>query len=519
VILCILIALGAWSVTAAIPHDTITVTAHAGAKQTFQGFGCNHVEGEHSFEQLPAEIREELCLIEYRDLDFRFIRTWMFKGATWSQNAHAWYVRYGAFLDEVWKANPDVKLQLCPTGEIGDPAEYAGYYVREIDTLKQVYGIEFAALSISNEPNNPHVEMSPEMAPLIIRHMRDSLDARGLQSVGIIAPETSNIGELDWISTEILDAILDDPKAMASLYGFAIHSYLMGMTKDWYDRMEPHMAPNGPLVLWQTESCHGLQSENFTDSPKGAETAARVLSDFSFGVTVWMYWKGVNPYVEEDNGSNLIGYDHIMGEYKVFFKFYYLRQIGRTFDVGCVFRRVTTSLSEGRFKYMENTYCNPDEPEQKRPPVVMAAAQNPNGEWGIAVVNQTGIPPRNGARFIDSTVYDVSVVVEDLDGTGDVEYLLMRTNLENPNQVDREPVTVSDGKIQLAISPIELISLRPSFNTDFIEPRGFPKTAPECGGCGSGVVAAFIPPIGFKLYAISRRRRRRHARHAARSPA
>ncbi|MBD3392777.1 MAG: hypothetical protein GF418_11800 [Chitinivibrionales bacterium] len=511
----------AWS------NEPVTITAHAGAKQTFEGLGCSHVDNDPplAYLELPTESRLEMIELLWKEARFHYLRVWL----EVDESLESFNTRLSRYLTDMWAVNPDARLLFSPHGPVGNPRGYAGHFAEQMYLLRRDYGIPMYATGIGNEPNNPDIGMSREMVPLIVKTLRDSLDYweqhhidstgehLGLDTVRIIAPEVSNTAD-SWYY-DFVEAIQQDPEAIEALDAFAVHSYNMCMTKDALDMVAEYLPGDGTgtHALWETESSNTLQpeipSDKFNgDSLKGSETVARMISDVNLGVSVWLFWKGIQGFTVYDNGSNVIGHNHISGEYRPFLKYYYLRQIARTFDIGTVMRRCTSDLSadDNRYVYMENWYCNPDDPNETKSPVCAAVGQNPDGEWAIAVVNQTGIPNRPGANFKPATTYDVTIQIEELAGSGSQQYLVFRCNNGTRNVIDDNPATMVDGAVTVTIGPNDLVSLRPHFDTTYeTEPRDFVLRSPECGGCGSGVVAAFLPPLGFKAGSLARRRKRR----------
>ncbi|MBD3392224.1 MAG: hypothetical protein GF418_09170 [Chitinivibrionales bacterium] len=520
-ILLLMFVMAAAAMRAHADH-AITVTVHEGARQTFAGLGCNHCDiwPKLAFRELPEDVQWETMRLLWQECNFQYYRVWLER----TESTDNFLTMVSQTLDILRGINPDARLLLIPHGRVGEPAAYAGHFARKILELRIDHGIWFYATGISNEPNNPAIGMSMEMIPAIVKALRDSLDYLeeittdylGLDTIRIIAPEASNTG--DPYFNEYIDALIADPEAMASLHGFGVHSYNMCMTKDALDKFAPYLEGDGAgtHALWQTESSNTLQPEDPAtstqgDSAKGAETAARLISDLNLGVTHWLFWKGINGFTENDNGSVIIGHNQYTGEYRVFLKYYYLRQLSRTFDIGATFRRASTDFDKyGRYIWMENTYCHPQEPDMKKPPICCAAARNPGGDWALAVVNQTGIPNRNGATFFEARTYDVTIDVTELGGVSGIAYDVWRCNNGIRNVLDPQPAVMENGRLSVTVHPCELVSLRPSFNTHFaIEPRDYVYMSPHDTGCGFGVLAALLPPMGLRMHTAARRRRRR----------
>ena len=74
---------------------------------------------------------------------------------------------------------------------------------------------------------------------MVVKRLRRELDARGLKSVKIIAPENASS---DGVLYEQVDALKNDAPAWNALSGVASHSYNMAATDDIAKRIA---APNG----------------------------------------------------------------------------------------------------------------------------------------------------------------------------------------------------------------------------------------------------------------------------------
>jgi hypothetical protein len=500
--------------TLALPlqgNETMTVTVHSGARHTFLGWGANHfdIDPPLSYLELPEGPRKKMIRHMWHSDDLGF--KWLRIPHNAEQPVDRFRLWYSLYINDVLEVNPGMEVLYNPVGFVGDVKTYVSMHCRTMDTLKKVDNIPITYTGVSNEPNNTvhtGVELDKnEMCDLILL-FRDTLDFLGLQDVKIIAPEASNTGD-SWSNQAIEQITSSDCGAADKLDGYAIHSYNMGMTKGWSDWIGPMETGK---ELWQTESSNTLQKEVFIDSAKGAETSARFLSDVNLGVQKWLYWKGISSFTSYDNGSVVIGFNHISGEYRPFLKFYYIRKLVRTFDMGCVMRLASTSMdSVDRYKWMENWWCDAANTwSDKKPPIVLAAGLNTNGEWGIGLVNLTGIPNRENSNYFPAATYDVEIVVEELDGTGQMDFLVWRCNNSYKNvSPDADPVTFVDGKATVTIRPMEQLCLRPSFNTTFITVDDVADEEPLLGGCGTGVLAALVPPMFLKCRLAFRRRKRR----------
>ena len=216
--------------------------------------------------------------------------------------------------------------------------------------------------------------------------------------------------------------------------------------------------------FWITEAGGGGLSLPGTEQPvdglEAASAASRFLNDMNHRVTRWVWFIGVMDItkfpVDNDNVQRLIEFQpqRPADWYLPFLKYYYLRRLSDTFDVGSVFRH-SVSSSEGDMTY---TYG-------RKPRLNAAAAKNPDGTWGVGLSNFTGdgflqdtqqnrdnsgYPPENLA---------VTVRVPELASAGDVPFHLHR-NSATLRDIDEGLVILHHGEANVTIAPQELVTLR-----------------------------------------------------------
>jgi hypothetical protein len=374
------------------------------------------------------------------------------------------------------------------------------------------YGIVTDYTGIANEPN-AHDNLRPEETPVLIRYFHEELGKRNLRNdsteatdssryVKIIAPETSNV---DGLTYDMIGAILDDPVALAVLDAFSTHSYNMCVVKDLVDWIKP--AGKG---YWQTE-CSANGAEDFNDSVRAAHGIARCISDINLGVDTWIWFLGYEEFDPNDNATRIMGYDGNTGEYRPFLKFFYYRQFARAFDIGAHIRLCTSedSLGERNNQYMENQ-------NGRKPAVCAMAAQNPNGEWGFAVVNQTGIVTNwSGSTFDEAADYDVTFHVEELVGQPGAVLKVMRVNSGIRNVITEEVTVDQNGEFTVTVSPETFVCMRSGLSEEFHYVISEFPPEQDSGPCGMGFGLALLPPLGLKCASVWRRvSRRRKSKNA-----
>ena len=212
-------------------------------------------------------------------------------------------------------------------------ADYAALLADFIRDFKTETGVLIGATGIVNEPNDQPIKFRNGQWPAMIKSLRKSLDARDLQKVKIVAPESGNC---DAGAYAIVDAIKADPEAWRALDGIATHSYNMAAT--------PEMASRAAgTEYWVTEAGGTFDGdEGPGDALQAASLASRFLNDVNHGVTHWQFFIGAEVADPRGNTDRLLKYDINPFELTILQKYYYLKQLAAAFDVGAVFHRCTS---------------------------------------------------------------------------------------------------------------------------------------------------------------------------------
>jgi hypothetical protein len=495
---CLFVALPLHAANQAV---TITVSANPERIHTYEGLGAS-TNDFGGYSRLPEETRRDMSNLLFGLPGFRYLRLWGLSNL--NDNSYTFYKGNHLQYADAKKAranlgNDTILVLFGPAGKIGDLRSYASYYAQQIKDLDSLYTMRVDVTGIANEPNN-NDNLKAEQVPVLVRYFREELDKRGLQHIKIIAPETSNLDHIAWQMTE---AIVADPGAMDVLYGFSTHSYNMCVTND-YAR---YVAATGKKY-WQTESSEN-GPEGYTDSIRAVQALHRVISDINLGVNVWFFFFAYWGFWDQDNAINIIVWHNETGEYNVLLKYFYFRQFCHTFDAGAQMRLCTSNLpvrSSGSHAdvYMENTYG-------LKPPLCACGGQNPGGDWSFALTNMTGVfSSWAGSQYYPYASYDVTFFVEELEAAAPHNYCVMKCNNGTRNVII-DTVTMKNGRFTVTISPMDMLSIRQNFVTDYYPIKEF-KQADDYGPCGMGVGFAFIPPLGLSAFSLLRRFKKRKRR-------
>lgn len=93
----------------------------------------------------------------------------------------------------------------------------------------------------------------------------------------------------------------------------------------------------------------------------------------------------------------------------------------------------------------------------QKPAIVSAGASNPDGSWGFAVVNTTGLPDSKITKFHAATTYQVAITVPR--AARGRSYQVFRSL---PDGMARGELVMParNGSISLRLRPQELLTLR-----------------------------------------------------------
>lgn len=454
--------------------QSLTVTVVPGARQSFAGLGTSIGNWGRDYQKLTRAERTSLSKMLWGDLKMKTLRLWQnldeFQpkpGQHDISDFRARYIDSGLIADARAQGvthvllGPDAMPAHMKQKREGGPgdfalrdesiADYAALIASFIKQVRDETGTVITATGVQNEPNDLD-RISPEQMPRVIKALRAALDERGLRDVAVIAPESANS---DGIFYDTLDRIKADAQAWQALEGIASHSYGMAATDEAAKRIAGAQGQN-LKSYWQTESsANGAEEPH--DAIQAASLASRFLSDMNHRVTHWIHFLGFEVPDPRDNATRIIAYQPGPLRTTVFQKYFYYRQLARTFEVGAAFRDSQSSL-EGDMTW---TYG-------PKPRVTVAAARNPDGSWGIGLSNFTApnfleVPKENNVGdFFNgyrAQTFEVALEVPELAQAGEMFFELRRSNA-TLSDAAQQIVTMKNGRAKVTLNPLDLVTLR-----------------------------------------------------------
>lgn len=452
----------------------VTITIAPGAQQRFDGFGASLGNWNGDYQKLSPANRALLSRSLWRGLKFNTLRLWFNtnkyapeRGKQDLAEFRKCYVDSGIITDA--RKNGVTTLLLAPDGlppymtekrDDGTGSAQSGKALKEsetenyavlvadfIDQLRQKTGVTLNVTGIQNEPNNEE-RFTPSQIVRVTKRLRRELNARGMQSVRIIAPEAGNV---DVIFYETVDALKADRTAWDSIVGVASHSYNNAATKEIADRV----AGTGK-EYWQTEASDNGREEA-GDTLRAVSLTSRFLNDMNHRVTRWIHFIGFETADPGDNATRIFAYTPLPFRLTVFRKQAYYQQLSQTFDVGSVFRH-STSDREGEMTY---TYG-------KKPRITVAAARNPDGSWGIGISNftsptfQDAEDPNNFERHNSgyaAQTFRVTIRLPEMTARKTLIFTVHRSSAALHSSA--ETVVMQNGTVTIPnVQPLDLVTLR-----------------------------------------------------------
>ena len=458
-------------VSAVAPTQNVVITVQPGARQTFAGLGTSLGNWGLDYQKLSPAERAQLSRMLWHDLNMKSLRLWVnlneYAPGPQTRDLSFFRKRYldsGLIADA--RKNGVTTLLLAPDNappylkvkRQGGPEDYAvpdanlpAYATVIADLIKQVRdetGVLINVTGVQNEPNDLD-RIAPEQMPAVVKALRSALDARGLNTVQVIAPEAANV---DWTMTGAEKALRADPLAWASLAGIASHSYSMAATEEAASFVAGADGLN-TKSYWMTEaSANGPEAPG--DALQAASLATRFLSDMNHRVTHWIHFLGFETPDPNDNATRILAYTTGPLRITKFQKYDYYRALSQTFAVGARFRK---SLSD-REGDMTWTYG-------PKPRLTLAAAQNPDGSWAIGLSNFTAPqfsdkPGNDGFQNgFKAQTFDVTVRVPEL---AKAQGLRFRVHRNGPSlDVEEAPLLMRGGVLTIhGVGPLQLVTLR-----------------------------------------------------------
>lgn len=447
----------------AAPAPTpITITVQTGARQTFQGLGASIFpwtpSAVYRSQVTPAE-NERMAVLLWHDAHLRSVRLWIHPGQEPVDYYVDGYVRTGKLPAALAAGAHDLILAPDHIPEtMGDGhglikhteiPNYAALLAQFIRDFKDKTGILINHAGVLNEPNDRPVKFSDAQWPVMIRALRQALDARGLPAVTIVAPESANCGADAYAA---VDAIRADPAAWQALGAVATHSYNNAATEDMASRA-------GGKDYWITEAGGFTDAdEDAGDALQAASMASRFLNDVNHRVTHWQFFIGAEQADPRGNTGRILKYDLAPYKLTVLQKYYALKQLSETFDIGAVFRH-SLSSRDGEMTY---TYG-------KKPNLNAAVAEDPDGTWGIGLSNYTAPTfrdaddPKNFALHnsgYSAKTFAVTIIIPELAKVKALRFAVRRGN-SGVDDALAGTVVMRNGRVTVPrVGPFDVITLR-----------------------------------------------------------
>ncbi|GEM_PF-5504610 len=429
------------------------LTVHAGEKrQTFAGFGAS--QATTTWSNPPQPFRDQMADLVYRDLGMNTFRMWISCDHTQTVSSmvaefHTRYIATGAIAGVKARGVDTLLLAPCRSAPVYHwttaPTEpmsvYADRLAEVIAQIELTYGIQIDATGVANEPGAWTTQHMVDA----VNALRPALDARGLKNVKIIAPETSNGGANMVLH---LDAMFHNGDAWRNLSGMAHHSYNWSLAdrRQWDIKRDKEW--------WMTE-CSDGGAETPEDENRASTVLARFMSDLNTGVDRWIYFQGFSTHTDVSTYNNshafLAIHDQATQSIVVYLRYYYLKQALETIRTGAVVRYMTSATEGGMHSYANLS-----------PRINAAAAVNPDGSWGVNIVNATGIdglPASTTNLFHPAENFNVTVTIQELASTPSKVFTVWRSKA-NSHIVNSGSVTFVNGVGTVTVNSRELVSLR-----------------------------------------------------------
>ena len=443
----------------------MTITVLPGARQTFTGLGASVFPWTPSAiynAQITRPQQKHIANLLWHDAGFRSVRLWMHPGEEPVDFYIDGYVDTHKLPDAIAAGAKDLILApdhipdamndghgLIQNSQIPTYAALLAEFIRQ---FRDKTGILINNCGVLNEPNDRPVKFSNAQWPVMIRALRQALNARGLQAVKIVAPESANCGSDAYA---VVDALKADPDAWRDLDGVATHSYSNAATEDMASRVTGK-------DYWITEAGGMTDTEEAEgDALQAASIASRFLNDVNHRVTHWQFFIGAEQADPHGNTGRILKYAVSPFRLTILQKYYSLRQLSDTFDVGAAVRHSLSSL-DGEMEYSDS------HAPQHKPHLNAAAARNPDGTWGIGLSNFTSdeftapnVPDweRQQGGYPAQTL-TVTIHIPELAGVKTLHFAMRRCN-SGLNDVAAGTVIMHYGRMTVpSVRPLDLITLR-----------------------------------------------------------
>ncbi len=483
-------------------NEPVTLTVLGEPRQQYLGFGMGSLR-RTDFTTLPSTVKDEIVKFLHQDLKIRHIRMWiwMWYGCEGANDPYCYdyhFPYWADYLEHAMKYSDDLVLSFAPTGDPqGEMRSYANKYVELLARMNKGFaelGLPLVrATGIANEPDVGD-NLLPGEVPELTTWYRRLLDANGLDSVKVIAPENS---ACNWKAYDFVTAVKDNPEAMEALGAFATHSYNESITEEM-ERIVGDEILSGRKEYWMTEAADD-GPEGWYDTEQATSVIARFLADVNHLANVWIFFLGNIGERESDWGMDgktnnritLLLYRKEWNDWRPLLKCWYIKQLNATFDLYCRFRKAHTNLYDPDGRWWRREDSTMVWAFGQKAPLYGAVAANPDGSYAIGITNYTGkIDPRPFAQVRGTTVFDATVRVEELADRGEIKLAMHRCDSIEPFIHFVDTITMRNGEFTVTVEPMTFLTFRSSAGTVKAGPRkpGGPPRSPQLSAstCGNG---------------------------------
>lgn len=547
---------------AALSKLPIQVVAGSAPRQTFRGFGWTAVPGSggtlrgngatpyHApMGNFSEDVREHLLTLLCEDLGASVVRVWWTPDDAldggWHGGDHgrytgdeqfaAAYVDSGLISD--LRRHGIKQLLLAPGGACAPGAKNStagGHNITRraemtaafIDKLKRQNNVTIDVTGLANEPGCWHTWQNASGDTIVanwpavpdrsgnfvgaVTQLSQHLVSRGLHSVKIIGPESSNA---DSVNLAMVKACGADRACWSALDSIASHSYGMAATESWANATAEAGQPAKGYWVTESGAFGSLDVPAAFPGPhpgkyQGVTMACRFLNDLNHNVGTWLWFIGAwihdtqmstfpDGSRQEDqrliatcpglasggDGKPCFG-GNTTAQFQIMPTYWFAKQLRDTFDLGAVMRFSTANTT----KTNRDGKSVPFVPDMVwtagvKAPLNVAVGKNPDGSWAVGVANPTGIPVHHkagtagGADFPNATELTVELVLEELTimrggeaglggRAGPISFVAHRSTGDESYIVkEADAVVMRDGKLQVKVGPNELLTLRSAPDT------------------------------------------------------
>ena len=354
--------------------------------------------------------------------------------------------------------------------------QYAKMMARAVYDIKETFGYTVDYVGTGDEPDFDESTRQYQL-PLIVKKARQYLDQYGLTSTKIVSAECCNLRLNDWVHP-----LYQDQEAWKALGGLSGHDFNTGV-------VDPSLAQAASAwnkKMYSTSSGYDGLAENVADwvkydaagtlsvedYMKAIQNSSAIMNDTNLGTSGYLTFNAVFPvdatwpsgntnfamvYFDPTGGTNLGELYAISANYK------YVKQLNETIDQGATMHKAYRVTDDGAIDWMSDiTVYNKYQLTNK---LSVNAGQNPDGTWGINLLNKTDSDVTS--KYYQQTqkpqpaeTITVNLDVRSLYGTGVQEFEMISITPGSTVSESVGTVTLVDGRGTVDVFPFELLSLR-----------------------------------------------------------